>query len=88
MSEDFRRNLLGPEPTLLPAEVEVQARLDAGDEAVDLAAPNPTSSLAGASLTKSECCLAPGAGFFSKKDLNEPRAIPSAPAKNTATMST
>lgn len=45
MSEDFRRNLLGPEPTLLPAEVEVQARLDAGDEAVDLAAPNPTSSL-------------------------------------------
>ncbi len=45
MSEDFRRNLLGPEPTLLPAEVEVQARLDAGDEAVDLAAANPTSSL-------------------------------------------
>ena len=45
MSEDFRRNLLGPEPTLLPAEVDVQARLDAGDEAVDLAALHPTSSL-------------------------------------------
>ncbi|AIY02050.1 hypothetical protein ART_2451 [Arthrobacter sp. PAMC 25486] len=45
MSDDFRRNLLGPEPTLLPAEVDVQARLDAGDEAVDLAAPHPTSSL-------------------------------------------
>ncbi|WP_425865005.1 DUF3151 domain-containing protein [Arthrobacter sp. TWP1-1] len=45
MSDDFRKNLLGPEPTLLPAEVDVQARLDAGDEAVDLAAGNPTSSL-------------------------------------------
>ncbi|MBP2412969.1 hypothetical protein JOF48_001768 [Arthrobacter stackebrandtii] len=45
MSDDFRKNLLGPEPTLLPAEEEVQARLDAGDEAVDLAAANPTSSL-------------------------------------------
>ncbi len=45
MSDDFRRNLLGPEPTLLPVEVDVQARLDAGDEAVDLAAANPTSSL-------------------------------------------
>lgn len=45
MSDDFRKNLLGPEPTLLPAEVDVQARLDAGDEAVDLAAANPTSSL-------------------------------------------
>ncbi|WP_343318645.1 DUF3151 domain-containing protein [Arthrobacter sp. TMP15] len=45
MSDDFRRNLLGPEPTLLPVEVDVQTRLDAGDEAVDLAAANPTSSL-------------------------------------------
>ncbi len=45
MSDSFRRNLLGPEPTLLPAEVDVQARLDAGDEAVDLAALHPTSSL-------------------------------------------
>ena len=45
MSENFRKNLLGPEPTLLPVEAEVQARLDAGDEAVDLAAANPTSSL-------------------------------------------
>ncbi|HEV7166929.1 MAG TPA: DUF3151 domain-containing protein [Micrococcaceae bacterium] len=45
MSEEFRRNLLGPEPTLLPAEPEISARLDAGDEAVDLAAKHPTSSL-------------------------------------------
>ena len=45
MSDSFRRNLLGPEPTLLPVEAEVQSRLDAGDEAVDLAATNPTSSL-------------------------------------------
>ena len=45
MSDEFRRNLLGPEPTLLPAEVDVEARLAAGDEAVDLAAAHPTSSL-------------------------------------------
>ncbi len=45
MSDGFRRNLLGPEPTLLPGEPDVQARLAAGDEAVDLAARHPTSSL-------------------------------------------
>ncbi|HSU70262.1 MAG TPA: DUF3151 family protein, partial [Micrococcaceae bacterium] len=45
MAEEFRRNLLGPEPTLLPAEPEVSERLAAGDEAVDLAARYPTSSL-------------------------------------------
>ncbi|WP_026556691.1 DUF3151 domain-containing protein [Arthrobacter sp. 35W] len=45
MSDEFRKNLLGPEPTLLPVETEIQARLDAGDEAVDLAATHPTSSL-------------------------------------------
>jgi len=44
MSDEFRRNLLGPEPTLLPAEEEIDARLAAGDEAVDLAAKHPTSS--------------------------------------------
>jgi hypothetical protein len=45
VSDEFRRNLLGPAPTLLPAEENIQARLDAGDEAVDLAASHPTSSL-------------------------------------------
>ncbi|GAA4661760.1 DUF3151 domain-containing protein [Arthrobacter cryoconiti] len=45
MSEDFRRNLMGPEPTFLPAEEDVDARLAAGEEAVDLAAKHPTSSL-------------------------------------------
>ncbi|MCU1572032.1 MAG: hypothetical protein JWO93_114 [Micrococcaceae bacterium] len=45
MSDEFRRNLLGPEPTLLPAEPEITAQLDAGQEAVDLAAKYPTSSL-------------------------------------------
>jgi hypothetical protein len=45
VGDEFRRNLLGPEPTLLPAEDDLQARLAAGDEAVDLAAKHPTSSL-------------------------------------------
>jgi hypothetical protein len=45
MSDEFRRNLLGPEPTYLPEEPEVAERLAAGDEAVDLAAKHPTSSL-------------------------------------------
>lgn len=42
---ELGRNLLGPEPTYLPEETEVLARLDAGDEPVDLAARFPTSSL-------------------------------------------
>ena len=36
MSDEFRKNLMGPEPTLLPAETEVYAQLDAGQEALDL----------------------------------------------------
>lgn len=44
MSDEFRKNLLGPEPTYLPEETDVVARLAAGDEAVDLAAKFPTSS--------------------------------------------
>ncbi|WP_341394688.1 DUF3151 domain-containing protein [Arthrobacter sp. G119Y2] len=44
MSDEFRKNLLGPEPTYLPEETDVVARLEAGDEAVDLAAKHPTSS--------------------------------------------
>ncbi|WP_125613151.1 DUF3151 domain-containing protein [Specibacter cremeus] len=42
---EFGKNLLGPEPTLLPVEEDVAARLAAGEEAVDLAAAHPTSSL-------------------------------------------
>jgi hypothetical protein len=45
MSDELRRNLLGPEPTYLPEEPEVAERLAAGDEAVDLAAKHPSSSL-------------------------------------------
>lgn len=50
MAEFQGRNLLGPEPTYLPEETEVLARLDAGDEAVDLAARFPASSLVWALL--------------------------------------
>lgn len=53
MSEMLGKNLLdGPEPTLLPEEPEVVARLEAGDEAVDLAAQYPTSSLVWAILAE------------------------------------
>lgn len=41
---------MGPEPTYLPEEPEVVSRLAAGDEAVDLAAQHPTSSLVWAIL--------------------------------------
>jgi hypothetical protein len=47
---DLGRNLLGPEPTYLPEETEVLERLAAGDEAVDLAARFPASSLVWAIL--------------------------------------
>jgi hypothetical protein len=47
---ELGRNLLGPEPTYLPEETEVLARLEAGDEAVDLAARFPSSSLVWAIL--------------------------------------
>lgn len=45
MSDEFRKNLLGPEPTLLPVEEAVQAGLAAGTPAVELVADHPTSSL-------------------------------------------
>lgn len=45
MSDEFRTNLLGPDATLLPLEEDVVVRLDAGEEAIDLAASFPTSSL-------------------------------------------
>lgn len=44
------KNLLGIPETLLPEETEVLARLDAGDEPVDVAAKYPSSSLAWALL--------------------------------------
>ena len=44
------RNLMEPEPTLLPAEPEVTESLAAGEEPVDLAAEHPTSSLVWALL--------------------------------------
>ena len=50
MSEGLGRNLLGISETLLPDETEVDARLAAGDEPVDVAAAQPTSSLAWALL--------------------------------------
>lgn len=43
-------NLLGIPETLLPEETDVLARLDAGDEALDLAAKFPSSSLVWALL--------------------------------------
>lgn len=43
-------NLLGIPATLLPEETDVLARLEAGDEAVDLAAKFPSSSLVWALL--------------------------------------
>ncbi|MEN8583328.1 DUF3151 domain-containing protein [Arthrobacter sp. KBS0703] len=52
MSDEFRKNLMGPEPTLLPAETEVSAQLDAGQEALDLVAKHPTSSQLWAVLAK------------------------------------
>jgi hypothetical protein len=52
MSDEFRRNLLGPEPTLLPAETEVDGQLEAGHEALDLVARHPTSSLLWAILAE------------------------------------
>lgn len=52
MSEEFRKNLMGPEPTLLPVESEVVERLAAGDEAVDVAASFPASSLPWALLAE------------------------------------
>lgn len=46
------KNLMEPEPTLLPAEPEVTEPLAAGEESVDLAANHPTSSLVWALLAE------------------------------------
>ncbi|MFC5995974.1 DUF3151 domain-containing protein [Pseudonocardia hispaniensis] len=50
-------NLLGPDPTLLPVD-PAAATLDAGTDPVEVAAANPTSSLAWATLA--EAALAEG----------------------------
>ncbi|WP_281445652.1 DUF3151 family protein, partial [Paenarthrobacter nicotinovorans] len=52
MSDEFRKNLMGPEPTLLPAENEIYQHLALGKEALDLVAQNPTSSLLWAILAE------------------------------------
>ncbi|BCW69468.1 DUF3151 domain-containing protein [Arthrobacter sp. NicSoilB8] len=52
MSDEFRKNLMGPEPTLLPAETEIYQHLALGQEAVDLVAKHPTSSLLWAILAE------------------------------------
>jgi hypothetical protein len=52
MSDEFRRNLMGPEPTLLPAESEIYQHLALGQEALDLVAKHPTSSLLWAILAE------------------------------------
>ena len=46
------RNLMEPEPTLLPLEPEVVESLAAGEEPGDLAAKHPTSSLVWALLAE------------------------------------
>ncbi|MCA4134295.1 DUF3151 domain-containing protein [Arthrobacter sp. M4] len=52
MSDEFRKNLLGPEPTLLPAEPEVYQHLALGKEPIELVASHPTSSLLWAILAE------------------------------------
>lgn len=45
-------NLLGPEPTLLPARADAQAALDAGTPAAEVAAEHPDCSEAWAALAE------------------------------------
>ncbi|MEH0109467.1 DUF3151 domain-containing protein [Tersicoccus sp. MR15.9] len=52
MSADPHRNLLEPEPTLLPEQPELDARVEAGDEAEDLARQFPATSLPWALLAE------------------------------------
>jgi hypothetical protein len=52
MSDEFRRNLMGPEPTLLPAEPEIYQHLALGQAARDLGAKHPTSTLLWALLAE------------------------------------
>lgn len=50
VGDSLGKNLLGIPETLLPEETDVEARFAAGEEAVDVAAAHPTSSLAWAVL--------------------------------------
>ncbi|MEA5455058.1 DUF3151 domain-containing protein [Sinomonas sp. JGH33] len=52
MSDEFRTNLLGPEPTRLPAETEVYQSLATGHSARDLVQKHPESSLLWALLAE------------------------------------
>lgn len=52
MSSLIGKNLMEPEPTLLPEEPEVQARYDAGDLPEEIAQQFPASSLAWALAAK------------------------------------
>jgi hypothetical protein len=45
-------NLLGPQPTLLPADPDATDRLDAGEDPAAVAADHPTSSAAWATLAE------------------------------------
>jgi hypothetical protein len=51
-SSSHGHNLLGPGPTLLPADPEPQGRLDAGEDPAAVAADHPTSSAAWATLAE------------------------------------
>jgi hypothetical protein len=52
MSDEFRTNLLGPEPTRLPAETEVYQGLATGRSSRDLVQKHPESSLLWALLSE------------------------------------
>lgn len=52
MTADPHRNLLQPDPTLLPEQPDLDARLEAGDEAEDLARQFPAVSLPWALLAE------------------------------------
>ena len=53
MSDEFRKNLMGPEPTLLPAETgDLRSSWTPGEEALDLVEKHPTSSLLWAILAE------------------------------------
>jgi hypothetical protein len=52
VSDEFRTNLMGPEPTRLPAETEVYQGLATGHSARDLVTRHPESSLLWALLSE------------------------------------
>ena len=46
------RDLLGPDPTLLPGDPDAEAQLDAGDNPTAVAAAHPSASVAWAALAE------------------------------------